>query len=103
MPSKSEPCGLSQMIASRYGTVPVVRECGGLADTIAPWNEYEETGNGFTFTNYNAHDMMNVIRYALRLFADHSKWDKLVKNAMNVDFSWNVSAKRYIDIYRNLK
>ena len=103
MPSKSEPCGLSQMIASRYGTVPVVRECGGLADTIRPWNEYEETGNGFTFTNYNAHDMMNVIRYALRLFSDHSKWDKLVKNAMNVDFSWNVSAKRYIDIYRNLK
>ena len=103
MPSKSEPCGLSQMIASRYGTVPLVRECGGLADTIRPYNEYEETGNGFTFTNYNAHDMMNVIRYALRLFADHSKWDKLVKNAMNVDFSWNVSAKRYIDIYGNLK
>ncbi len=103
MPSKSEPCGLSQMIASRYGTVPLVRECGGLADTIVPWNEYEKTGNGFTFTNYNAHDMMNVIRYALRLYRDHSEWDKLVKNAMNVDFSWNVSAKRYIDIYASLK
>ncbi|MBR4206807.1 MAG: glycogen synthase GlgA [Clostridia bacterium] len=103
MPSKSEPCGLSQMIASRYGTVPIVRECGGLADTIRPYNEYEGTGNGFTFTNYNAHDMMNVIRYALRLKKDRTKWDDLVKNVMIVDFSWNVSAKRYIDIYSKLK
>jgi starch synthase len=103
MPSKSEPCGLSQMIASRYGTVPIVRECGGLADTIRPYNEYDGSGNGFTFTNYNAHDMMNVIRYACSMFADHSKWDNLVKVVMNVDFSWNVSAKRYIDIYARLK
>ena len=103
MPSKSEPCGLSQMIASRYGTVPIVRECGGLADTIRPYNEYDGSGNGFTFTNYNAHDMMSVIRYACSMFADHSKWDNLVKVVMNVDFSWNVSAKRYIDIYARLK
>ena len=103
MPSKSEPCGLSQMIASRYGTVPIVRECGGLADTIRPYNEYDGSGNGFTFTNYNAHDMMSVIRYACSMFADHSKWDDLVKVVMKVDFSWNVSAKRYIDIYARLK
>ncbi len=102
MPSKSEPCGLAQMIASRYGTVPIVRECGGLADTIVAYNEYEESGNGFSFKNYNAHDMMNTIYYALKLYSNHSKWNKLVKNAMKVDFSWNVSAKKYIDIYNNL-
>ena len=102
MPSKSEPCGLAQMIASRYGTVPIVRECGGLADTIKPYNEYEETGNGFTFTNYNAHDMMHTINYAIKLYCDHSKWSNLVKNVMKIDFSWNVSAKRYIDIYTSL-
>ncbi len=102
MPSKSEPCGLSQMIASRYGTVPVVRECGGLADTIRPYNEHDGSGNGFTFTNYNAHDMMHVLEYALSLYADHTKWDELVGNVMKVDFSWTVSAKKYIDIYTSL-
>ncbi len=102
MPSKSEPCGLSQMIASRYGTVPVVRECGGLADTIRPYNEHDGSGNGFTFTNYNAHDMMHVLEYALSLYADHTKWDGLVGNVMKVDFSWTVSAKKYIDIYTSL-
>ncbi len=102
MPSKSEPCGLSQMIASRYGTVPIVRACGGLADTIEPYNEYDGSGNGFRFDNYNAHDMMHVIDYALSLYREHSKWSDLVKNVMNVDFSWNVSAKKYIDIYKNM-
>ena len=102
MPSKSEPCGLSQMIASRYGTVPIVRECGGLADTIHHYNEEDGTGNGFTFKNYNAHDMMNTIAYATQLYSNHSKWAHLVKNVMNVDFSWNVSAKKYIDIYTAL-
>lgn len=102
MPSKSEPCGLSQMIASRYGTVPVVRECGGLADTIKPYNEYDASGNGFTFANYNAHDMMHVLEYALSLYTDHAKWDELVRNVMKVDFSWTVSAKKYIDIYMSL-
>lgn len=102
MPSKSEPCGLSQMIASRYGTVPIVRECGGLADTIHAYNEEDGSGNGFTFTNYNAHDMMHTIGYALKLYSDHSKWADLVKNVMKVDFSWNVSAKKYIDIYSSL-
>ncbi len=102
MPSKSEPCGLAQMIASRYGTVPIVRACGGLADTIKPFNEYEGTGNGFTFDNYNAHDMKNVINYALSVYFDAPKWEKLVKNVISVDFSWNVSAKKYIEIYSSL-
>ena len=102
MPSKSEPCGLSQMIASRYGTVAIVRETGGLADTIIPYNEFENTGNGFSFVNYNAHDMMHVIDYALSLYRDHSKWADLVKNVMKVDFSWDVSAKKYIDIYKKM-
>ena len=102
MPSKSEPCGLSQMIASRYGTVPVVRECGGLYDTIKPYNAKEGTGNGFTFANYNAHDMMYVLESALSLYENHTEWAELVKNVMKVDFSWTVSAKKYIDIYTSL-
>ncbi len=102
MPSKSEPCGLSQMIASRYGTVPIVRECGGLADTIKAYNEYDGSGNGFSFKNYNAHEMMKVINYALTMYSDKSKWTQLVRNVMKVDFSWNVSAKKYIDIYSAL-
>ena len=102
MPSKSEPCGLSQMIASRYGTVPIVRECGGLADTIHAYNENDGSGNGFSFKNYNAHDMMHVINYALQMYHDHSKWSNLVENVMKTDFSWNVSAKKYIDIYNKL-
>ena len=102
MPSKSEPCGLAQMIASRYATVPIVRQCGGLADTIKPFNEYEGTGNGFSFSNYNAHDMKNVINYALSVYFDAPKWRSLLKNVISVDFSWNVSAKKYIDIYKSL-
>lgn len=102
MPSKSEPCGLSQMIASRYGTVPIVRACGGLADTIKPYNEYDGSGNGFSFENYNAHDMMHVINYALSMYHETAKWAELVKNVMNVDFSWDVSAKKYIDIYKDM-
>ncbi|MBE6598422.1 MAG: glycogen synthase GlgA [Ruminococcaceae bacterium] len=102
MPSKSEPCGLAQMIASRYGTVPIVRETGGLADTIKPYNEYDETGNGFTFCNYNAHDMMHVIEYAISMYCDQSKWAHLVKNVINTDFSWSVSAKKYIEIYETI-
>ncbi len=102
MPSKSEPCGLAQMIASRYGTVPIVRETGGLADTIKPYNEYDETGNGFTFCNYNAHDMMHVIEYAISMYSDQSKWANLVKNVIKTDFSWSVSAKKYIEIYETI-
>ncbi len=99
MPSKSEPCGLSQMIASRYGTVPIVRETGGLADTIRPYNQYTGEGNGFSFTNYNAHEMMAVIEHALWVYSDRNRWTQLVKNVMEKDFSWNRSAKKYLQLY----
>lgn len=102
MPSRSEPCGLAQMIASRYGTVPIVRACGGLADTIKPYNEYDGSGNGFTFNNYDAGDMRSVINYALSVYFDEPKRKTIVKNAMSEDFSWNVSAKKYIEIYKGL-
>ena len=102
MPSKSEPCGLSQMIACRYGTVPIVRECGGLADTIQAYNQFDGSGNGFSFKNYNAHEMMHVIKNALNIYADKEKWQKIVKSSMLSDFSWNLSAKKYIDIYNGL-
>ena len=102
MPSKSEPCGLAQMIASRYGTVPIVRETGGLYDTIKPYNTVEQTGNGITFKTYNAHDMLDAIRRSLALYADKSEWKTLVSNAMNEDFSWSASAKKYIEMYNRL-
>lgn len=102
MPSKSEPCGLAQMIASRYGTVPIVRETGGLQDTIKPYNECEESGNGITFKTYNAHDMLDALRRALALYADKREWRILVGNAMNMDFSWKASALRYIEMYAKL-
>lgn len=102
MPSQSEPCGLAQMIASRYATVPIVRETGGLYDTIKPYNKYEGTGNGFTFANYNAHDMLNVIRQAIDLYYDKQEWSALVERVLAVDFSWNASAKKYIDIYKKM-
>lgn len=101
MPSKTEACGLSQMIASRYGTVPIVRETGGLYDTIKPYG-FDGSGNGFTFSAYNAHDMLYVIREAIELYSDADKWKALVKKVMRVDFSWNVSAAKYITCYENL-
>jgi starch synthase len=102
MPSKFEPCGLSQMIAMRYGSIPIVRETGGLVDTVTPFNEYEMTGNGFSFTHFNAHDMMYVIRYALRLHQLPHIWDCIVDHAMAADFSWVRSAKEYRQAYRGL-
>lgn len=102
MPSKSEPCGLSQMICSAYGTVPVVRETGGLYDTIKPYNIYNGEGNGFTFANYNAHEMKDAVARAVELYKDKKKWTSLVKTAMKTDFSWNVSANKYIEMYRNV-
>ncbi len=102
MPSKSEPCGLSQLIASAYGTVPIVREVGGLYDTIKPYNPVEKTGNGLTFVTYNAHDMMDAVRRGLALYADPTLWEPLVSNVMAMDFSWKASAKGYLDIYNTL-
>ena len=102
MPSKSEPCGLAQMIASRYGTVPVVRETGGLYDTIKGYNRYTGEGNGFSFANYNAHEMKHILEEALQLYRNKDAWNALVKNVMAVDFSWNSSAEKYISLYTSM-
>ena len=101
MPSKSEACGLAQMIASRYGTVPIVRETGGLFDTIKPYS-WDRSGNGFTFSAYNAYDMLYVIREAEGVFQDKENWDKLVKKIMKIDFSWKTSASKYADLYETI-
>lgn len=97
MPSLSEPCGLSQMIASRYGTVPIVRETGGLNDSIKAYDG--ENGNGFTFHDYNAHDMLYVIRQAINLYKDENGWKKLQEKVIKYDFSWKVQAKKYEELY----
>ena len=102
MPSLFEPCGLGQLIALRYGSIPIVRETGGLKDTVASYNEYTEDGNGFSFTNYNADDLYNVIQYALWIYKDKKKWKNLVKQAMESDNSWNKSAEIYLNMYREL-
>lgn len=101
MPSKSEACGLAQMIASRYGTVPIVRETGGLYDTIKPYS-WDRSGNGFTFAAYNAYDMLYVIREAEGVYEDKENWDKLVKTIMKIDFSWKTSASKYADLYERI-
>jgi starch synthase len=100
MPSLSEPCGLAQMIALRYGTVPIVRKTGGLNDTIR--DSGDNDGNGFTFSNYNAHDMQTSIYRALEGYNDKKGWDILRKRAMNCDNSWKASANQYIGLYKEL-
>ena len=103
MPSLFEPCGLSQLIALRYGSVPIVRETGGLKDTVEPYNEYENTGTGFSFTNYNAHEMMKIVRYAEGVYYDAKRrWNQMVERGMNMDFSWNASARKYEEMYDSL-
>ncbi|MBQ7973249.1 MAG: glycogen synthase GlgA [Lachnospiraceae bacterium] len=100
MPSLFEPCGLSQLMALRYGTLPIVRETGGLKDTVEPYNEYESTGTGFSFVNYNAHEMLRTIRYAEKIYYDKKReWNKMVDRAMAADFSWQVSAQKYQEMY----
>lgn len=100
MPSLFEPCGLSQLMALRYGTVPIVRETGGLKDTVEPYNEYECTGTGFSFRNYNAHEMLATIRYAKYVFYQRKReWNKMVDRGMEADFSWKVSAGKYQEMY----
>ena len=96
MPSKSEPCGLAQMIASRYGTVPIVRQTGGLYDTI------HEGDNGFTFYAYNGDEMLYAITRAIDLYDCKEKWQSLVKNVMKKDFSWSNSAKKYFELYGSI-
>ncbi len=102
MPSLFEPCGLSQLMSLRYGTIPIVRETGGLKDTVIPYNEHEQTGTGFSFKNYNAHDMLYTIKYALKVFEDKKQWNGIKKRAMSTDYSWKNSAKEYQKLYENL-
>lgn len=103
MPSVAEPCGLSQMIAMRYGCVPVVRETGGLKDSVSPYRPDQGSGNGFTFTDISAHDMAWVIREAVELYhREPGVWRTIQKNALTADFSWTKSAGEYLDIYKSL-
>lgn len=100
MPSLFEPCGLSQLMSLRYGTVPIVRETGGLKDTVEAYNEYEQTGTGFSFANYNAHEMLAVLRYAMKVYyTDKKAWDGLILRGMRQDFSWECSAREYEKLY----
>ncbi len=100
MPSKFEPCGLSQIIAMRYGTLPIVRETGGLKDTVIPYNEFTGEGTGFSFTNFNGDEMGDAVFRAARLFWDNrDAWNQLVTQAMSQDFSWTRSADKYLDLY----
>ena len=102
MPSISEPCGLAQMIALRYGTVPVARETGGLRDTVTPYIYDEGTGNGVTFSSVNAHDFLSAIERSVELYQKKNDWDAIRKNGMKEDFSWTASAKKYVELYREL-
>ena len=103
MPSLFEPCGLSQLISLRYGTVPIVRETGGLRDTVLSYNDYSGEGNGFTFLNYNAHDMLSVIKRALDYFNERKDVIKVLQaRGMEGDYSWTHSAGEYVKIYRKL-
>ena len=103
MPSLFEPCGLSQLMSLRYGTVPIVRETGGLRDTVQPYNQYEGTGTGFGFCNYNAHEMLGTVRYAKDVYYNHRReWNKIIDRGMAADFSWSASARKYEDLYNRM-
>lgn len=103
MPSAFEPCGLSQMISMRYGTIPIVHETGGLRDTIQPYNEYEQTGNGFSFYSFDSYTMFNTIQYALHVYWNNPKsWKGLVERAMQTNFAWEGPASEYLELYKEL-
>ncbi|QVK18711.1 glycogen/starch synthase [Mycoplasmatota bacterium] len=102
MPSKFEPCGISQMIALKYGTIPIVRETGGLKDTVFAYNEFTKNGNGFTFTNYNAQDMLHTIKRAITFYNQKNDWNEIVKSAMNYDFNYHKTAMKYYRLYEIL-
>ncbi len=102
MPSAYEPCGLGQLIAMRYGAIPVVRATGGLTDTVIPYNKAAGEGNGFLFSDYNAHDMMYTIKKALTIYRDLGAWKRLMENAMHADYSWARSSKEYKALYERL-
>lgn len=101
VPSRFEPCGLTQLMALRYGSLPIVRETGGLNDTVIPYNEYEQTGTGFSFANYDPQELLRTINYAKEVFYNQKKsWEDMQVRAMNQDYSWKSSAKRYEEIYQ---
>jgi starch synthase len=101
MPSRFEPCGLSQMISLRYGTIPLVRSVGGLADTIEDYNPETDIGNGFSFKPYHAQELLNTITRAVGIYRQRRDlWQRLMDRAMKSDFSWERSAKEYVDVYR---
>jgi starch synthase len=103
MPSKHEPCGLNQMYSLVYGTIPIVRETGGLADTVARFNEKDGTGNGFSFKKYEVADMMKEIKRALKIYnRDKSVWQKIMKTGMKSNFTWMNSSKNYVDLYKKI-
>lgn len=102
MPSNYEPCGIGQLIAMRYGAAPVVRETGGLKDTVQQYDKYTKQGNGFVFSNYNAHEMMYALKRALSTYAQFEVWLNISSNAMNSDYSWKNSAHEYIELYKKL-
>ncbi len=102
MPSLFEPCGLSQLIALRYAAIPVVRQIGGLKDTVIPYNKYTGEGNGFCFMNYNAHELLFTIKDALETYRDKATWKMLMKHAMSADHSWKTSSLEYLGIYQKI-
>ena len=103
MPSRFEPCGLTQLISYRYGTVPIVRETGGVKDTVVPYNEYTNQGEGFSCANYNAEEMLNTINYSKYIFFEKKRqWNQMVARGMNLDYSWKKSTERYAGLYRYL-
>lgn len=103
MPSAFEPCGLAQLYAMRYGSIPIVRETGGLKDSVRPYNRFTGEGNGFSFSNYSANELYNAAKSAIDLYrADGEAWARLVRSAMSCDFSWKLSAKKYLELYREM-
>lgn len=102
MPSLYEPCGISQLIAMSYGSAPIVRETGGLKDTVKPFDERNEEGNGFSFTNYDAREMLSTVKKAVNLYRDRRIWSRLMKNAVETDYSWQKPAREYLELYRRM-
>jgi starch synthase len=102
MPSRFEPCGLNQMYSLRYGTPPIVRRTGGLADTVAPWDPATRTGTGFLFDEYSSQALAGTIDWALRNWRDQKGWQQLIKNGMQKDFSWDRQGPEYVALYRSL-
>src|SRR5690606_32091826 len=102
MPSKFEPCGLARLIALQYKTIPIVRETGGLKDTVIAYNEITGEGSGFSFTNYNAHDLLHTLNYSLQIYHDDEQFSRLIKNVNKSQFAWKNSAIEYYKLYEQL-